>query len=77
VIPVPMQQPTPAPRPAPGQTPAPKMAGQGNQAVPVQPLNTPPSPRAYNLDELVSDRSKAEADLEGMISEMRGRMKER
>jgi serine protease Do len=72
-----MQQPIPAPRPVPNQTPVPKMAGPGNQAGPVQPLNTPPPSRAYNLDELVNDRSKAEADLDGMISEMRGRMKER
>ena len=48
-----------------------------NQSVPVQPLTTLPSPRAYNLDELVSDRNKAEADLDSMIVEMRGRMKER
>ncbi|MEQ1656046.1 MAG: trypsin-like peptidase domain-containing protein [Nitrospira sp.] len=73
----PMQQPIPAPRPAPSQTPAPKMASPKNQGESVRPLTTPPSPRAYNLDELVSDRSKAEADLDGMISEMRGRMKER
>ncbi len=38
----------------------------------------PPMPaRPYNLDQLVSERSKAEADLENMISEMRGRMKGR
>ena len=36
-----------------------------------------PPARPYNLDLLVSDRAKAEADLEGMILEMRGRMKER
>lgn len=77
MVPALMQQPIPAPRPVPNQTPAPKMTGTGNQAVPVQPLNTPLPPRAYNLDELVNDRSKAEADLDGMISEMRGRMKER
>ncbi len=34
-------------------------------------------PRPYNLDQLVNDRAKAEADLEGMITEMRGRMKGR
>ena len=73
----PMQQLIPAPRPAPSQTPAPKMASPKNQGESVRPLTTPPSPRAYNLDELVSDRSKAEADLDGMIVEMRGRMKER
>ncbi len=73
----PMQQPIPAPRPAPSQTPAPKMPSQKNPSPPVQPLATPPAPRTYNLDELVNDRSKAEADLDGMIVEMRGRMKER
>lgn len=31
--------------------------------------------RPYNLDELISDRAKAEADLDSMMSEMRGRMK--
>ena len=74
---LPMQQPIPAPRPGPTQTPVPKMVSPKLQSGPVQPLATPPLPRAYNLDELVSDRSKAEADLDGMISEMRGRMKER
>ena len=73
----PMQQPIPDPHPAPNQTPAPKMISPKNQSVPVQPLTTLPSPRAYNLDELVSDRNKAEADLDSMIVEMRGRMKER
>jgi serine protease Do len=33
--------------------------------------------RPYNLDQLISDRAKAEADLDSMMSEMRGRMKER
>ena len=33
--------------------------------------------RPYNLDQLISDRAKAEADLDNMISEMRGRMKGR
>ena len=61
-------------------------------SAPIQPpkVASPPSPpttkqrsaelppaRPYNLDLLVSDRAKAEADLEGMIVEMRGRMKER
>ena len=53
------------PKPAPpAKTPAPP---------PVKP--EPPPARPYNLDALISDRAKAEADLEGMISEMRGRMK--
>jgi serine protease Do len=33
--------------------------------------------RPYNLDQLISDRAKAEADLDDMMSEMRGRMKGR
>jgi len=31
----------------------------------------------YNLDQLISDRAKAEADLDSMMSEMHGRMKGR
>ena len=38
------------------------------QSVPVRP---------YNLDQLISDRTKAEAELDSMMSEMRGRMKGR
>ncbi|MDO9119649.1 MAG: trypsin-like peptidase domain-containing protein [Nitrospira sp.] len=74
---LPMQQPIPVPPPASIQAPAPKMVSPKTQSGPVQPLITPSAPRTYNLDELVSDRSKAEADLDGMILEMRGRMKER
>ncbi len=37
----------------------------------------PSQARPYDLDQLVNDRAKAEADLEGMITEMRGRMKGR
>jgi len=33
--------------------------------------------RPYNLDQLISDRAKAEADLDDMMSEMRSRMKGR
>lgn len=73
-ISAPMQQPMPTPHQALNQTPVPKTA---SPAMPVQPSHTPPAPRAYNLDELVSERSKAETDLDGMMSEMRGRMKER
>lgn len=69
--------PIPAPRQIPDSTPGAKMASPGSQAMSGQPLNPSPPARAYNLDELVSDRSKAEADLDRMISEMRGRMKER
>ena len=54
----------------------------GNPGVPppapAKPVTAEPvTPRPYNLDQLVSDRAKAEADLEGMITEMRGRMKGR
>lgn len=75
--PAPMQSPAPVPQSTPSQTQAPRPAAPGVQA-PVQPLNVPSPPsRAYNLDELVSDRSKAEADLDSMIAEMRGRLKGR
>jgi serine protease Do len=37
----------------------------------------PVSARPYNLDQLISDRAKAESDLDSMILEMRGRMRER
>ena len=44
----------------------------------VKPEVVQPVPaRPYNLDELISDRAKAEADLDSMMSEMRGRMKGR
>ena len=33
--------------------------------------------RPYNLDQLISDRAKAEADLEDMIKDMRGKMDRR
>jgi serine protease Do len=44
----------------------------------MKPDVAPPVPvRPYNLDQLISDRARAEADLENMMSEMRGRMKGR
>ena len=46
----------------------PKMKPEMVQPVPARP---------YNLDQLISDRAKAEADLDDMMSEMRGRMKGR
>jgi serine protease Do len=36
--------------------------------------HTVPSPRPYNLDRLISERNRAEADLEDMIKEMRGQL---
>ncbi|WP_172834068.1 S1C family serine protease [Nitrospira japonica] len=50
------------------------------QANPKQtsPNQTGPEPaRPYNLDKLVSERARAEAELTDMINEMRGRMKGR
>jgi serine protease Do len=35
---------------------------------------TVPTPRPYNLDRLISERNRAEADLEDMIKEMRGKL---
>jgi serine protease Do len=32
------------------------------------------SPRPYNLDRLISERNRAEADLEDMIKEMRAKL---
>jgi serine protease Do len=57
----------------PDSQPAPQV-----KATPAPPpkAELPPA-RPYNLDALISDRAKAEADLEGMIAEMRGRMKGR
>ncbi|MEO6308965.1 MAG: serine protease [Nitrospiraceae bacterium] len=44
----------------------------------VKPEVVQPVPaRPYNFDELISDRAKAEADLDSLMSEMRGRMKGR
>ena len=62
------------PSPAPAPVPPPKAAVPAKPAVSPMPAESLPPARAYNLDELVGDRAKAEADLEGMISEMRGRM---
>ena len=36
---------------------------------------TGPAPRPYNLDRLIGERSRAEADLEDMIKEMRGKLR--
>jgi len=73
-------------QPATDQPPAPSVKLQTKPAHPsqsdlslkqtIQPEVAQPTPaRPYNLDQLVSDRAKAEADLDSMMSEMRGRMK--
>ena len=75
-------------RPATAQPLAPSVQPQ---AIPVRPpqsdLSLKPRMKSdvaqslpdhpYNLDQLISDRAKAEADLDSMMSEMRGRMKGR
>ncbi|HSE57245.1 MAG TPA: serine protease [Nitrospiraceae bacterium] len=67
---------SPKPVPQPSQAEVTPASPKAPAAPPVRPV--PPSPgRPYNLDALISDRAKAEADLEGMMSEMRGRMKGR
>lgn len=75
-------------QPAADQSIAPSVQPQAKPAQPPQsdlslkPMMKPevvqPAPaRPYNLDELISDRTRAEADLDSMMSEMRGRMKGR
>jgi serine protease Do len=75
-------------QPAPDQPLAPSVQPRAEPAQPPQsdlslkPTTKPdaaqPVPgRPYNLDQLISDRAKAEADLDSMMSEMRGKMKGR
>jgi serine protease Do len=72
-------------QPAIDQSPASSVQPQAKSAQPdllikpmMKPDMAPPAQtRPYNLDELISDRAKAEADLDSMMSEMRGRMKGR
>jgi serine protease Do len=70
------------------QPPAPSVQPQAKPVQPSQPdlslkqtmkqeVVQPAQARPYNLDQLISDRAKAEADLDSMMSEMRGRMKGR
>ena len=64
------------PKPSPQPEVKPPQSGKAPAAAPAKPIESPPG-RPYDLDILISDRAKAEADLEGMMSEMRGRMKGR
>lgn len=75
-------------QPATDQSPAPSVQPQAKPAQPPQsdlslkptmkPEMVQPVPvHPYNLDELISDRTRAETDLDSMMSEMRGRMKGR
>jgi serine protease Do len=65
-----------SPTPSPQAEVKPPPAAKAPAAAPAKPIESPPA-RPYDLDMLISDRAKAEADLEGMMSEMRGRMKGR
>ncbi len=67
---------------APSVQPQAKPVQPSQSDLPLKPTMKPevvqPAPaRPYNLDQLISDRAKAEADLDSMMSEMRGRMKGR
>jgi serine protease Do len=55
----------------PASPPAPPMIASPSPQPAAQTV-TPPRP--YNLDRLISERSRAEADLEDMIKEMRGKL---
>lgn len=63
-------------KPSPQPEAKPPQSAKAPAAAPAKPIELPPA-RPYDLDILISDRAKAEADLEGMMSEMRGRMKGR
>jgi serine protease Do len=65
--------------PTPAQPSLSPQAGGGSTSSSVNPATTPPNTpaRPYNLDQLVSERIKVEADLDNMMSEMRGRLKGR
>ncbi len=65
-----------SPTPSPQPEVKPPQAAKAPAAAPAKPIESAPA-RPYDLDMLISDRAKAEADLEGMMSEMRGRMKGR
>lgn len=67
--------------PAPSQPSAPiaqpKPVTPTRPAAPPAMVQTAPPARSYNLDQLISERSRAEADLEDMMKEMRGKMDRR
>jgi len=69
VLPPPVQ-------PQPKQVQPPQAEGPAKQTTTPEAGDAAPA-RPYNLDQLVSERAKAEADLTDMITEMRGRMKGR
>jgi serine protease Do len=66
-----------APTPAQPSVSQPTGGGSTSSSI-IPPTITAPTPaRPYNLDQLVSERSKVEADLDNMMIEMRGRLKGR
>ncbi len=69
-----IDQPLAQPQAKPGSPPQPDLPLK--QMMKPDPAQPAPA-RPYNLDQLISDRAKAEADLDSMMSEMRGRMKGR
>ncbi len=69
-------KPSPIPS-SPSQTAASGTPGPSASAqAPPAPQPQPPA-RPYNLDRLVTERAKAEADMENMIKEMRGKLRGR
>jgi serine protease Do len=67
------------PTPTSAQPPPAQPKAGGSASSSTNPATSVPSApaRPYNLDQLVSEQSRAEADLENMMIEMRGRLKER
>lgn len=68
-----------SPTPTSAQSPPSQPKAGGSASSSFNPATIVPSAptRPYNLDHLVSEQSRAEADLENMMIEMRTRMKER
>ena len=81
LLPVEQAQPSVDQPPFPPVQPEAKLAQPIQSGPALKPTMKPdvaqPVPRPYNLDQLITDRAKAEADLDSMMSEMRGRMKAR
>jgi serine protease Do len=65
--------PPPPPPPAPV---APTQIPKAPTSPPARAQTVPPA-QPYNLDQLISERSKAEADLEDMMKDMRGKLRGR
>jgi serine protease Do len=61
------------PTPLPGKPTMQSANPSGTPTIASPSLPPAVSSRPYNLDRLISERSRAEADLEDMITEMRGR----